>query len=259
MQTTLARFQQLARNLPVASDRVARLPDVERETRQYLATIGTIKSIDEFLSNDRAYQYAVRAFGLEDMAYAKAFLRKVLTDGIDQPDALANRLTDPRFRDFAETFNFARYGAATTSFTRTQQGTVDRFVRQRLEIDAGRSDEALRLALYFQRKAPTVNTPYALLADRALFRVTQVLLGLPNSAAANGVDKQADLIAKRLNIADLKNPNALDKLLTRFVARWDVQSPSTVQSPLVGLLGSQGAGDVGIDLLAQLQRVRKGG
>lgn len=257
MQTTLARLERISGNLPASLDRVARQPDVERDTSHYLATIGTIKSIDAFLGNARVYQYAVRAFGLEDMAYAKAFLRKVLSDGIDRPDALANRLTDPRFREFAETFNFTRYGAATTSFTRTQQGTADRFVRQRLEVDVGKTDEALRLALYFQRKAPAVTTPFALLADRALFRVTQVVLGLPSGAAGQNIDKQADLITKRLHISDLKDPLALDKLLERFAARWDVQSPAPVQSTLVDLLAGQRTIGISPDLLARLQRVQK--
>jgi Protein of unknown function (DUF1217) len=257
MQTTLARLEQISGNLPASLSRVARQPDVARDTAHYLATIGTIKSIDAFMGNERVYQYAVRAFGLEDMAYAKAYLRKVLSEGIDRPDALANRLTDPRFREFAETFNFARYGSAATSFARTQQGTADRFVRQRLEVDVGRTDEALRLALYFHRKAPSVTTPFALLADRALFRVTQVALGLPSGAAGQNIDKQADLITKRLNISDLKNPPALDKLLERFAARWDVQSPAPLQTTLVDLFAGQSASSISPDLLARLQRVQK--
>ena len=112
-----------------------------------------MKSIDDFLADDRLFTYAMKAFGLGDMAYAKAFMRKVLEGGIDANESFANSLADKRYRDFAETFNFARYGEATTVFTRAGQGTVDNYVRQALEENAGAQNEGVRLALYFQRKA----------------------------------------------------------------------------------------------------------
>ena len=36
-----------------------------------------MKSIDDFMKDTRLYNYAMKAFGLDDMAYAKAFMRKV--------------------------------------------------------------------------------------------------------------------------------------------------------------------------------------
>jgi hypothetical protein len=43
----------------------------------------------------------VEAFGLGDMAYAKAFMRKVLAGGVKDSDSFANKLTDPRYRELA--------------------------------------------------------------------------------------------------------------------------------------------------------------
>ena len=74
------------------------------------------------------------------MTYAKAFMRKVLNEGVDSSDAFANQLADSRYRDFADTFNFKRYGETTTIFDRTRQGTVDKYVRQMLE-EIGRRAE----------------------------------------------------------------------------------------------------------------------
>ena len=135
-------------------DRTAKEPVVSRESEYYLAHIGDVKSIDDFLGNDRLFKYAMKAFGLQDMDYAKAFIRKVLEEGDDYDDSFANKLSDKRYQDFATTFNFARYGDATTAFDRTQQGTVDNYVRQTLEQEAGDQNQGVRLALYFQRKAP---------------------------------------------------------------------------------------------------------
>jgi Protein of unknown function (DUF1217) len=258
MSTTIQSYQQVTRNLPASLERISRQPEVRRESERYLADITKVKSLDDFMANDRVFRYAMTAFGLEDMSYAKAFVRKILSEGIDRPTALANRLADPRYRELATAFNFNRYGSATTSFDRTQKGTVDRYVRQTLEVQAGQTNEGVRLALYFQRKAPEVASPIGLLADRALLKVTQIALGLPEATGTLDIDRQADLITRRLNVADLKDPTKLSNLLNRFAATWDTVNPSTaVRSPALDLIGG-GNGGIGGDLIAQLQKRRSG-
>ena len=54
------------------------------ETAYYLKHIGDVKSIDDFIKDTRLFNYAMKAFGLEDMAYAKAFMRKVLVEGVER-------------------------------------------------------------------------------------------------------------------------------------------------------------------------------
>jgi hypothetical protein len=258
MFSTPIGYKLIASDLNAALKRTAEQPQVERETEYYLETIKNIKSIDEFLNNDRVFKYAMKAFGLQEMDYAKAFMRKVLTEGIDSSDTFANKLTDTRYREFAETFNFARYGETATIFERARQGTADRYVRQTLELEAGQSNEGVRLALYFQRKADSVETPYHLMADRALLKVTQVALGIPEAASTMDIDRQADLISKKLDLEDLKEPEKLDKFIERFTIMWEMEnsSSSAMSNPIVQLV--QGSSSlITEDLLTQIQSVRK--
>ena len=78
MTTTYTSYKLITADLATSLDRVAEQPDVKRESEYYLAKIGSVKSIDEFFADSRLYNYAMKAHGLEDMAYAKAFMRKVL-------------------------------------------------------------------------------------------------------------------------------------------------------------------------------------
>ena len=55
----------------------------------------------------RLFNYAMKAHGLEDMAYAKAFMRKVLESDLSDEESYANMLTDERYRKFAEAFSFS--------------------------------------------------------------------------------------------------------------------------------------------------------
>lgn len=256
MPTTIAGFRQIAADIPAALANVARQPDVKRESDRYLSAIADVKSIDDFLARPDVYRYAMRAFGLEDMTYATAFVRRALSDGVDRPDSLANRLADPRFRDLVSTFNFARYGSAAMAFSRTQQGVVDRYLRLTLEQNAGLTNEGVRLALYFQRSASSISSPYSLLADRALLKVTQVALGLPQASATLDLDRQADIISGKLAVADLKDPGKLDKFLIRFAALWDVENSQPPPSPLIDLTGTTPAAGIAVALLGQIQSQR---
>ncbi|MCB1503838.1 MAG: DUF1217 domain-containing protein [Hyphomicrobiaceae bacterium] len=259
MFSTPVGYRLIASDISAALDRTAAKPEVTRESEYYLSKIGDFDSIEQFMADDRIYQFAMRAHGLDDMIYAKAFMRKVLSEGIDATGSFANSLADARFRDFAETFNFARYGSTATTFTRTQRGTVDNYVRQALEVEQGDDNEGIRLALYFERKAPAISSAYSLLADRALLKVTQVALGMAESTGALDIDRQAELIADKLDLADLKDPEKLDKLLTRFTALWEIDNPSSVtaQSSTDLLFGGIGGG-FDADLLTSIQNYKAG-
>jgi uncharacterized protein DUF1217 len=254
-----AAYRLHSENLTRSTAAAARSPLVARETAYYLAHIGEVKSVADLTGDRRLLRYALKAFGLEDMAYAGAFIRRVLEGGVDAPRSLANSLADPRYREFAETFNFARYGAATTSFTRTQQGTVDRFVRQTVEENAGRESEGARLALYFERKAPSVRNTYGLLADRALLKVVQVALGLSEATSRMDIDRQARLIEERIDIADFREPAQLRRFLERFTSLWDVANAGTAAGPAALAPFAGASATIGVDLLGSLQKLKLGG
>ena len=259
MLTTLASYATIAGNLQRSLSTTAAKPQVARDTEYYLAHIVDVKSIDDFLGDDRLFAYAMKAFGLEDMTYAKALMRKVLAGGIDKRDSFANSLVDPRYRDFAATFNFVRYDVATTIFDSTRQGTVDRYVRQTLEEDAGQQNEGVRLALYFQRKASGLTSAYGILADVALLKVAQTALGIPASASAMDIDRQAQMISAKLDIEDLKDPEKLASFLNRFASLWELENPTSAPASPSLLFSQPLELGIGADLLASLQNLKLGG
>jgi hypothetical protein len=259
LQTTLSTYGTIASNLTRSLSTTAAKPQVAREAAYYLANIGNVKSIDDFLGNKRLFTFAMKAYGLQDMTYAKAFMRKVLTEGTDKGDSFANTLSDKRYQQFAETFNFARYGTTTTIFDRTRQGTVDNYVRQTLEEDAGAQNEGVRLALYFNRKAGNIQSGYSILADPALLKVVQTALAIPAATSSIDIDRQAQMITARLNVDDLKDPNKLSKFLSRFASLWDLNNPATTPASSATLLTQPLVAGIGADVLATLQNLKLGG
>jgi len=257
--TTSASYRLISNDLPRSLAREAAKPTNARDAAYYLDHIGDVKSIDDFLKNDRLFSFAMKAFGLSDMTYAKALMRKALTEGIDAKTAFANQFADTRYKDFVSTFNFERYGEATTAFSATQQGTVDKFMRQSLEENAGANNEGVRLALYFERKAPNVTSVFGLMADKALLQVVQTALGIPPAAARADLDAQARMITDRLDVKDLKDPAKLKTLLTRFTALWEAKNPSSQTTSPAMLIGQPVERGISTSALMGLQSLKLGG
>ena len=258
MTTTLISLKTITRDMSASLERVGTRPDVQREIEYYRETITDIKTPEQFVADTRLFNFAMRAHGLEDMSYAKAFMLKVLKEGTDSDGAFANTLSDPRYRDFAETYDFASHGDTATIFTKAQQGAVDKYIIQSLEAEAGQADQGVRLALYFQRKAPQIDSYFAILADPALGQVVRTALGLPDSLAAIDIDKQAAILADRLPLADLKDPAKLDEFVERFASLWQLNNGAQGAIPAgspANLLLSSPSQSISMDLLLQIQQI----
>jgi hypothetical protein len=264
MISTIADYTRLTTDMSKSMAQVAKEPDVSRDTTYYLANIGNVKSIDDFLKNDRLFSYAMKAYGLGDMTYAKAFMRKVLTEGISSSTSFANKLNDSRYREFATAFNFAALGTNATQTTQATTGTTTQYVVQTLEQNAGDQNQGLRLALYFTRKASSITNAMQILADPALTQVVQTALGLSPTVSSGDIDAQAAMLTKMLTISDFQDPAKVTRFVQRFAAMWDANQATTDSSgnttnPVLIPFGG-GAANTGLstDLLTTLQNIKLG-
>lgn len=246
--------------------RVSEEPIVSRETEYYLENISKVSSIEEFLADDRLFSYAMKAHGLEEMTYGKGLMRKVLEGGTEDDDALANKFTDPRYKDFAEAFDFKTHEGNATIFTSAQQGTVDKYLQQTLEENAGNDNQGVRLALYFERKIPDImdadsserSIAFAILGDNALAEVVRTALSIAPETAAANIDRQADTILDKLDFEELKSPEGLSKFLEDFTALWEVNN-STGDPSSAALLGQSAGFGISSDLMLSINNLKLGG
>lgn len=264
MLSTLLQYQMVSQNLDRSLEIIASDPTVERESEYYLENIGNVTSIDEFLDDDRLFKYAMKAFGLEDMDYAKAFMRKALEEGITDDDAFANQLSDNRYKEFVEAFDFVTYGETATSLSAAQEDVVAAYKQQTLEESEGDSNEGVRLALYFTRKVGEVDSGLALIADKALAEVVYTMLGLPDEFAMSDVDKQAAYLEENIDIEQLTDPEYVDKLVQRFSVMYDMengtQETANVTTLFSSITGSTSSiVEIDQDTLLSIQNLQLGG
>ena len=259
MLSTIADYTRLTTDLGKSMTQVAQEPDVSSETDYFLSHIGNVKTIDDFLKDYRLYSYAMKAYGLSDMTYAKAFMRKVLTEGVSDSDAFANKLTDTRYRQFATAFNFAALGDQATQTTAATTGTATQYVTQTMEEKAGDQNEGLRLALYFTRKASTITSAYQILADKAMTQVVQTAMGWPATISSSDIDVQAKMITDKIDLADFQDPAKVTKFVQRFAAMWDAtqaQTDNSTNPALVLIAGAASSISLDTNMLTTLQNIK---
>lgn len=211
----------------------------------YGTTIGTIKTVDDFLKNTRLVNFALKAYGLDDKNLSNDELRKLLTSDPTDPKSFVNQSENAAYRSMAIAFNFDSDGNVLSTPSQLVQSrtqivtTADLYNRQTLEEEAGDQSEGARLALYFQRKAPTITSAFSILADKALLQVAQTALGLPTSMSNADIDVQAKMITQKLDISDLQDPDKLKKFIARFSALYDVANSDVTQTnPALLILGN---------------------
>lgn len=260
---TYTRYRYTIDHLKDTRDRLLQEPVVSRETTYYIENIKKVRTIDEFLSDDRLYDYAMKAYGLGEMIYAKGLMRKLLTD----PE-MADKMSDKRYAEFVKAFNFHALGEKATQSVAAVKGAVNKYIQQTLEEEMGKSDPGVRLALYFTRIVGGMQQgggiskkgwAYQILGDKALTQVVFTALGIPNSIRKSDVDVQKRLLETHLSFEDIVTPEGVERLISRFSAMYDKDNNQPVSAALALLKNSapNTLGGFSLDSLEALQALRR--
>lgn len=243
LDTQLARFSQS----PVAA----------RDMEYFRAEIGKITSAEELVSDFRLLRVALGAFGLQDDLPNRAFIRKVLADGVTADDALANRLSDKRYRAFSEAFGFGGPLPPRTGTVAFADRILARFERQEFERAVGEQNPDLRLALNAVRELPEIaarglrdSTAWlTVMGNPPLRTVFETAFGLPKSIGTLDLDQQLDAFRtgaeRRFGTGDFAQfaaPERVEDLIRSFTLRSEAAStPSSLTRGFVALTLLQSA------------------
>lgn len=222
--TTISAYLTVARNLDRWRGIAAKTPDVANDTRYFRNNIGKATTIDALLKDRRLFNYAMKAFGLGDRTYAIGLMRKVLEQGVVDPRALANTLSDASIQAFAKAFDY-KGGKAAVGSESFQKSVTDRYIQQAMETQQGARNPGVELALYFRERAPQVTSVYGVLADRKLLQVVQTALDISPNSSTQPIDTQARLLKAKLKLADFQDAKKLDSFIARFAAAYDMKTP----------------------------------
>jgi hypothetical protein len=224
MTTTLSAYLTVENHLSQWQKLAANAPAVQTATKYFEQNIGSVTSAKQLVANPRLFDYAMTAFGLGDRIYAKGLMQKVLEQGVTSSTALANTLNNTNILAFAEAFDFADNGSATTASSSLVDQVVGKYVENSLETSQGQQNPGVQLALYFQAQAPNVTSVYQILADKNLLSVVQTALGISPMTAAEPIDTQANMLTSQLKLSDFQDTAKLQKFIERFCDQYDANN-----------------------------------
>ncbi|MGO8081983.1 DUF1217 domain-containing protein [Rhizobium leguminosarum] len=234
----------------------------DEEISYFREQMATITTASEFLADDRLVSFVLEAKGLDPDDVTSDALEEMFSSDLDDEDSYLNKLNDNRFAELVGAFNFDQDGNISADPTGTvqQRGdvleTIDAYVRLTLEDDQGDSNTGVRLALYFQRKAPEISSAYDILGDSALFEFFTTSFNLSSYVSNMDVDKQAEMIDNFIDMKDLSDPDKVDDLIKRFTAMYDMVNGTGTTSTALSIL--TGSATISADTLLAMAQLKSG-
>lgn len=227
---------------------------IQRDLAYFNENIYKIDTAAELVSDFRLLSVALEAFGLREDIGSKFLIRRVLEEGTLKADALANRLSDKRYRDLSRAFGFGDFATPNTKISDFAERIGAQFKERRFEADMGTSNDTMRLALNARREIPALGKGagsnrtkwFTLMGTPPLRNVMEVALGLPKSFGTLPIDRQIDTFMERTRnmfgtdqLAELAQPKTLNRVLERYTALDGInggRSESQISSPALVLL-----------------------
>lgn len=254
----------LQRTAPVQRAAFEKSPQLQREIDYFRENIAKATTAEALVKDRRLLAVALGAFGLGDEIDKRAFIRKILEEGTDDPKSFANRLNEPRFKAFAKAFGYGNLlGGTNVALNSFQGDIVARFKSLEFERAVGESDADMRLAMNFKREIATIASGENVdrvgwlqaMGQKPLRELLTTAFGLPVSLAKLDVDQQKGIFEEKSlkmfgekSIAVLKDPEKVDAIIRRFFLFRQVEagpSPTTRGAAALTLLQSSAIGGDG--------------
>nr|WP_254899099.1 DUF1217 domain-containing protein [Thalassococcus arenae] len=215
-----------------------------RDTAYFENKIATIDNAESLVTDRRLLRVALTAFGLQDDINNKFFIRKVLEEGVTDRDALANKLTDDRYKALARTFAFDSASGPSTKRAGFAEEIIARYRAQQFELAVGEQDETLRLAMNFERALPEVAAGagsndtkwFRVMGTPPLRTVFETALGLPSGFGQLDIDRQVETLREKAGarfgaseIIDLSSEEIMSKIVRSYLLQSQLQQSSASQ------------------------------
>ena len=245
----LTAWANLKKSAVTQQQLMAQSAQVERATTYFLENAGSITSSLDIIEDFRLMQVSLGAFGLSEDSASKYFIKRIMDEGVASSEALANKLSDRRYRLLATNFDFSNSIFSGLSADSTQ-GVVDRFVREQFEKSVGETDNSLRLSLNFSRTISEISASsssdaaawYQVLGTPPTREVIAKALGLPDQFFNLDIDDQVTRMSERAesrfgtsSIRDLSGPELSDRIIESYLLQEQINQTSALSASQTAL------------------------
>lgn len=178
--------------------------DIKRDVDGLRETLSEPFTLDTLMGDRQLLRPVLQSFGLEGEIDKGAFVRRIISDGPDDPKGFARRLNNDDFIALAETFQADADGFIRLSDSRIED-LIQNYEDRAFQIAVGDQEPDLRLALNFKSEiadmangaASDTSFWYKVIGNSPVMEVFKSAFILPTGFENLDVDKQADYLQKR--------------------------------------------------------------
>ncbi|HIG21659.1 MAG TPA: DUF1217 domain-containing protein [Henriciella sp.] len=218
-------------------------------------------SLDDFMSDRRLLRVTMTAFDLGGEEWKGGFIRKVLEEAATPDSTFLERLNNPAYTKFAQTFAFED-GTLSLAADKIEQ-LGENFETAAFRIAVGDVDENMRLSLNYQQKIVDIAgtgssndaIAYRILGNPPVKAVLETALNLPSDLSKQPIEKQAEILRDKLrssfgisDLSQLTDPDNVNAVIRRFHVMEKVNNGPSAMTPgytaLTLLGGGQGFGAI---------------
>jgi len=223
--------------------------------------LSTPVSLDDFMSDRRLLRVTMTAFDLGGEEWKGGFIRKVLEEAATPDSTFLERLNNPAYTKFAQTFAFEE-GTLSLDADKIEQ-LGENFETAAFRIAVGDVDENMRLSLNYQQKIVDIAgtgssndaIAYRILGNPPVKAVMEAALNLPSDISKQPIEKQAEILRDKLrssfgisDLSQLTDPDNVNAVIRRFHVMETVNNGPSAMTPgyaaLTLLGGGQGFGAI---------------
>jgi len=239
-------WSQIKRTLPQETARLNNTPIMERDMNYARTRFAEIRTVDDLMKDYRLLNVALTAHGLGDRIDDRAYIRKVLEEGIGK-DSFSQKTQDMRFVELSRTFGFDK------PFQGLDKPSIDRvlksFTAQTYTGAVANEDPILGQALRAREALSALATSnmsntgkwLTVISDTDLRGVFEKTLGIPPSMWMMDIDKQVDRLESAFSrrfggdIKALSDPALQTEILDRFVVIASIPQDTSMTSGAIAL------------------------
>lgn len=229
-----AGWLSLKRTLP-AQEAAWKSSQVNRREADYFREkIATVTSADDLVSDRRLLKVALTAFGLDQDINSKAFIRKVLSDGVDSAKDLANRLADKSYRNFSDAFGLDGSQLPKTLEDGFADQVLEKYYSRQFETAIGNQNQSFRLAMNAERELANIANSssgedtkwFMIMGSKPLRSVFETAFGLPAGFGNLDIDQQLRTLKGRAQsqfsdsgVSQFSDAKKMSKLVQNYLIR----------------------------------------
>lgn len=226
--SSIITYQKYVTSSATLQSTFEKTSNIKKDIDYFTKALSKVKSVDELFKDYRLVAFIATASNLAGEEQYAGKMRRILSEKVDDTNAVMNRLSDKRYAQAAATLKLGETGVETLKLQSTQDDLIAAYKQAKFETSIGTENIAVRKARYFEKYITSATSSvYSILGDSILRDVVTSTLGLPAQIAVQPVETQAAAITSRLDISKLNDQKYRDAFIKRYLTQYDLANPDT--------------------------------